>query len=114
MKKTLTQMLEEQGSKDLAITKAVADKNYYEAGKLVKEDPDEINVNAHGHLLCDTVHLKLLEVLEEVQLPFHLSDFQKISLHVIGSKRNLILIRETIKKETPVNPPNFSINGRYS
>ena len=87
--------MEVQETKDLSITKAAANKNYHEAGKLVDEDAHEINLEAYGHLLCDSVHLKLMEVLEDVQLPFELSDFQKISLHVIGSKRNLILIRET-------------------
>ena len=87
--------IEVQDTKDLSITKAAANKNYHEAGKLVDEDADEINLEAYSHLLCDSVHLKLMEVLEDVQLPFELSDFQKISLHVIGSKRNLILIRET-------------------
>ena len=86
---------EENNTKELAISKTVADWNYEQAGKLVDEEPDQLNLAVYGHLLCDSVHLKLLEVLEEVQLPFELADFQKLSLHVIGSKRNLILVSPT-------------------
>ena len=86
---------EEICRKDLALSKAAADQNYKEAGKLVDEEVDQISLEKHGHLLCDTVHLKLKEVIEELQLPFQLADFQKLSLHVIGSKKNLILISPT-------------------
>ena len=78
--------IEVQDTKDLSITKAAANKNYHEAGKLADEDADEINLEVYSHLLCDSVHLKLMEVLEDVQLPFELSDFQKISLNAIGSQ----------------------------
>ena len=50
--------IEVQDTKDLSITKAAANKNYHEAGKLVDEDAHEINLEAYGHLLCDSVHLK--------------------------------------------------------
>ena len=36
--------IEVQETKDLSITKAAANKNYHEAGKLVDEDADEINI----------------------------------------------------------------------
>ena len=87
--------IEENGSTELAISKAAADKNYYEARQLVDEDTDQINLKLYRHLLTDSVHINLMEVLEETKLPFQLADFQKLSLHVIGSKRNLILISPT-------------------
>ena len=87
--------IEETETTELAISKASADKNYYEAGQLVDEDTDQINLKLYRHLLSDSVHIKLMEVLEETKLPFQLADFQKLSLHVIGSKRNLILISPT-------------------
>ena len=86
---------EESLLKDLVISKEVANWNYSEAGKLVDEEADQISLTKYGHLLCDSVHLKMMEVLEELHLPFHLADFQKLSLHVIGSKKNLILISPT-------------------
>ena len=79
----------------LRISKKEADHNYAMAGTLVDEPPDELSIEAYGHLLRDEVHSKLMEVLFETKINFQLSDFQKLSLHVLGSKRNLILISPT-------------------
>ena len=54
--------IEENGSTELAISKAAADKNYYEARQLVDEDTDQINLKLYRHLLTDSVHINLMEV----------------------------------------------------
>ena len=79
----------------LKIDKEEADKNYSEAGTLVEEPKDEISLTKYKHLLNDAVHGMIMEVLEETKLPFNLSDFQLLSLHVLGSKQNLVLISPT-------------------
>ena len=79
----------------LMVTKEDAERNYQLAGTLVDEPPDEINFAKHGHLLKDTVHALILEVLQEKEIKFKLADFQMLSLHVLGSKKNLILISPT-------------------
>ena len=89
---------EEDGSSEvqtISISKEIADENYEIAGTIIGEEIDQISLTKHQHLLSDKVHLALQEVLEEVRLPFELADFQKVSLHVLGSCENLILISPT-------------------
>ena len=86
------------------ISKDAADQNYLLAGNLVAEPPDEISLMKYGHLLKDDVHGKIMEVLEETRIQFPLSDFQLLSLHVLGSKRNLMLISPTGSGKTLGKP----------
>ena len=79
----------------LMISKEKANRNYKIAGTLVDEPPDEISLAKHEHLLNDALHGLIMEVLQETKLPFKLADFQMISLHVLGSGRNLVLISPT-------------------
>ena len=76
----------------LAISTSNAKKNYDMAGEEVPEDEDQISIAVNSHLLNDQVHHHLQEVLQEVQLPYKLSDFQLLSLHVLGSGKNLLLV----------------------
>ena len=88
---------EEDYGQELQISKEKADLNYHEAGCLVDEECDQISIEKNQNLLSDKVHLKIMELLDEVALPvdFKLADFQLLSLHVLGSKTNLILISPT-------------------
>ena len=79
----------------LEITQEEADKNYQLAGTLVDEPPDEITLTKHESLLSDTIHVLIMEVLEEANIVFKLADFQLLSLHVLGSKSHLILLSPT-------------------
>ena len=84
---------EETSSPELEISRNEADHNYELAGTEVEEPPDVISSAKYQHLLLnDSVHQKILEVLDENQIPFILADFQMISLHVLGNLKNLILI----------------------
>jgi hypothetical protein len=79
------QLEEATNSLDLIISQTDADDNYDRAGAEVFEPADEICVAKYQHLLFnDSVHQKILEVLQENQIPFILADFQMISLHVLG------------------------------
>ena len=79
----------------LAISKEDAEKNYNLAGTLVDEPQDEISIAKYENLLRDSVHFVIMEVLQETGLSFKLADFQLLSLHVLGSQKNLILISPT-------------------
>ena len=94
--------LEESGFVNLSVTSLSAKKNYAMAGLEVPEEKDHITMADHLHLLSDKVHLCLQEVLEEVKLPYKLSDFQLISLHVLGSSKNLMLVSPTGSGKTNV------------
>ena len=74
----------------LMISKEKAGHNYEIAGTVV-----DISLVNHEYLLNDAVHVIIMEVLEETKLNFKLADFQMLSLHVLGSKRNLVLISPT-------------------
>ena len=50
-----------------------------EAGQFIKEDPDQITLVKYEHLLCDTVHHAIQEMLEECKLPFQLQEFQLVT-----------------------------------
>ena len=86
---------EQELSCGLSISKEEADRNYDIAGTEVDEPNDEISLEHHPHLLNDDVHQLILEVLEDTKLSFKLADFQLLSLHVLGSCNNLVLISPT-------------------
>ena len=77
---------------ELTISSCVAKTNYDMAGVEVPEDNDQISIVKYAHLLNDHVHQYIHEVLLEIQLPYKLSDFQLLSLHVLGSTKNLLLV----------------------
>ena len=76
--------VEESQCSNLPVDCLNAQKNYAMAGQEVPEEEDHISMANHQHLLNDVVHQYLQEVLHEVQLPYRLSDFQLLSLHVLG------------------------------
>ena len=86
----------------LPVCSSEAMKHYEKAGEETFEDAGEISLASHSHLLSDEVHYYISEVLNEVQLPFTLSDFQMISLHILGSGRNLMLLSPTGSGKTIV------------
>ena len=68
---------------------------YEGAGTLIPEDAEQITIEKYNHLLKDSVHLIILEVLDENPLPYKLQDFQLIVLHCLGSLKNVILTSPT-------------------
>ena len=68
---------------------------YNEAGELVEEDKEQITLQKNSHLLSDTVHIIIQEVLRENPVPFELQEFQLLCLHCIGSLQHCILLAPT-------------------
>ena len=68
---------------------------YEKAGSQVQEQKEEITLEKFSHLLSDKVNTALQEVLLENPLPFELQEFQKLTLHCLGSGRNVILLAPT-------------------
>ena len=97
--------LEELNESDflsLSICSSNAKMNYELAGKEVPDEEDQISMADNEHLLNDQVHLHIQELLHELQLPFPLSSYQLLSLHVLGSSRNLMLVSPTGSGKTMV------------
>ena len=93
---------EDEGQQESSL-EIISHKNDYKmAGEGVLEEPDQISISCHSHLLRDEVHHSLNEVLDEVQLGYKLSDFQLLSLHVLGSGKNLMLVSPTGSGKTNV------------
>ena len=76
--------------------------NYDMVGQEVPEEKDKISLDLYPHLFVDVVHNAIQEVLSEVQLPYSLSDFQLLSLHVLGSGKSLLLVSPTGSGKTIV------------
>ena len=80
---------------ELGITVERAEWLYSEAGELVEEDKPQISLQIYGHLLSDEVDLIIKEVLAETRLTMKLQDFQLLTLHCLGNKRNVVLVNPT-------------------
>ena len=80
---------------EFCISKETCEELYKNAGKLIPEDEEQITIENHQHLLSDSVHLVIQEVLSENPLPFKLQDFQLLTMHALGSLKNVILISPT-------------------
>ena len=80
---------------ELTISKFEAMKNYQEAGTFVPEQADQISIEHFGHLMNSSYEPILQAVLADLQLPYHLADFQTISLHILFQKKDLLLIAPT-------------------
>ena len=79
----------------LPVSKLAATENYENSGTLIPEDAEQITLENYQHLLSDSVHLAIQEVLVEHPLPFPLQQFQKLTLHALGSQQNVILLSPT-------------------
>lgn len=77
------------------ISSQLADDLYEKSGTLIPEDSDEITIEKYNYLLKDSVHLIIQEVLTECPLPFKLQDFQLVTLHCLGSLKNVVLLAPT-------------------
>ena len=69
----------------LSISKERADDLLAHVGFEVQEEEDSITFDKYSYLFSDQVHLNLMHLLNEVQLPHELAQFQKVALHAIES-----------------------------
>ena len=79
----------------LSKLKVVADDLYEMAGELVEEEESQITLAKYDFLLSDEVAISIQQVLEENPLPFKLQNWQLLSLHALGSLKNVILVSPT-------------------
>ena len=63
-----------------------------QAGYLIPEDPEQITLSQYEHLLSDKVYNVIQEVLQENRVWFKLQDFQLVTLHCLGSLKNVVLV----------------------
>ena len=80
---------------DNIITETQANSNHNEAGDFVSADDDQIRMVDHDHLTDPTVATLIEKVVEEVQLPYRLADFQQVSMNILLQKKDLILLSPT-------------------
>ena len=78
-----------------AVSKETAIDNYNKAGELIPEDAEQITLEKYQHVLSDSVHLIIQEVLQEHHVPFKLQQFQMLTLHALGSLNNVVLLSPT-------------------
>ena len=63
-----------------------------QAGDLIPKDPEQITLRQYKILLLDNV---IQEVLQENRVGFKLQDFQLVTLHCLGSLKNVVLVVPT-------------------
>ena len=73
----------------------LAGQNYDMVGEVVEEEASQITLSKYNHLLRDEVGVAIEQVLKEHPLPYQLQDFKKLSLHALGSQKNVLLISPT-------------------
>ena len=84
------------GSGDkLFITEAQARENYLAAGTEVAEEEDAITLTAHSDLINPEVNEILEKIVKDLNLPYKLSDFQRIAVNTACDLKNLILVSPT-------------------
>ena len=86
----------------LDISEELARKNYNMAGTEKVEDDDQISIAGNAALMSDVVDRMIDEVTNKLDLPYSLSEFQRVSINVLGSKKNLILVSPTGSGKTDV------------
>ena len=80
---------------EFGISQEKADWLLDQAGDLIEEDPEQITIRKNEHLLSDPVHKIIEEVLQENPIGFPLQDFQLLTLHCLGSLKNVALLSPT-------------------
>ena len=79
----------------LGISKSQADKNYFAAGTEVEEEEDAIKLSDYCDLVDHEIDGYLEKIVNDLELPYKLRDFQRLAIHTICSLKNLILVSPT-------------------
>ena len=91
----------EEGSREeiedmkLDISKEQAMANYLAAGTEVEEEKDRITVEGNAELIFDDVDRILNKIVEDLNLPYKPSPFQRVAINTLGMQNNLILVSPT-------------------
>ena len=80
---------------DLLISEVEAKMNYEEAGEMMHEEEDPISINQNPEIMNSQVSPVLQRVLQKLSLPYEQSDFQKLALHSLLQKKDVILLSPT-------------------
>ena len=79
----------------LGISDAIARDNYIAAGEEVDEEIDTITVEDNRQYISEDVDNILNKIVQDLDLPYKPSDFQRVAVNVLGSQRHLILVSPT-------------------
>ena len=79
----------------LGIRDAMARDNYLAAGEEVDEEIDTITVEDNRQYILEDVDNILNKIVQDLDLPYKPSDFQRVAVNVLGSQRHLILVSPT-------------------
>ena len=80
---------------DTGVSQSEAEKNYEEAGILMPDEKDTISLDNHADMICPSCEAVLAKVVEDLSLPYDLSDFQKLSINILLQSKDLILLSPT-------------------
>ena len=86
---------EERMKTKLGITEEQVRVNYLAAGAEVEEESEGITVAANSHLIDPTIDSVLNSIVNELNLPYIPSEFQRVSVNTVCQLNHLILISPT-------------------
>ena len=86
---------DESVTPETVVSETEAKFNYEEAGNLIAEEKDRISLDKHSDKIDPRCAEVLSKVEDELSLPYHLSDFQKLSINIMLQKKDQILLSPT-------------------
>ena len=81
--------------KELSISKYHAKRNYEMAGELVDEEPESIQITDHIELMDEDANVLLNRIVSELNLPYELTETQRLAINAVSSQKNVILVSPT-------------------
>ena len=80
---------------NLGISEELAKANYEAAGMEVEEEPETITIAGNAHLINPEVDSILQRVVEDLDMPYKPTDFQRVAVNALGDQKNVILVSPT-------------------
>ena len=72
----------------LGLSESLAKANLSYAGSLVEESSEKITIAGNKDIFSNEVDVTLERVLNTLDLPYELAEFQRVSINVLGKKYN--------------------------
>ena len=80
---------------NLGISEDLARKNYLAAGTEVEEEKDRITITGNKEHMNSEVNDILNRIFLDLDLPYNMSDFQRVAVNCLGMQKSVVLVSPT-------------------